>query len=194
MKTSIAALLALSASSSTTTYSAAGVTPRGVTSSEVSIRVTLENSQLTTRIVQKVSLTTAVSTASYDAESIACFLTEADSHLCAYCKGAYASDTQYEATFATFRWTKTAPKLATAATSLFDAANLQLQGLPVVLPTKNYGTEVDALSRTGYVFVLEKMLMGTDKKTLECIASFTDPTAGTEARETVVKDGMAKTY
>ena len=140
------------------------------------------------------SLTTAVSAASYDAESIACFLTEADSNLCAYCKGAYASDTQYEATFATFRWTKTAPKLATAATSLFDAANLQLQGLPVVLPQKNYGTEVDSFSRTGYVFVLEKMVMGTDKKTLECIASFTDPTAGTEARETVVKDGMAKIY
>jgi hypothetical protein len=63
--------------------------------------------------------------------------------------------------------------------------------MPVpVVPVTEY-VEAATLTTDGTDMKLDSNTLSTDKTTLDCSATYTDATVNTDARETVVKTGMA---
>ena len=196
MKAFTSALLAASAAAATT-YTLAGNTATGVTSTTATALVTLSGTSLTTKVTTTAIMTAAMAASDF-IEQMGCFLKEANNTQCSVCKFAYTSTTQYTATWAVYSWTTSAPTFA-ATTALVGSTitNFTLAGAAVAQTATNWGTAVATPSKTGMTNTAwaapNEIKIGALAAAMasSCAATYTDPTAGTAARETVVKNGMA---
>ena len=127
----------------------------------------------------------------HDVEALLCTLREENVSVCAYCKFAYESAEKYVATFGAYGYTN--PPVVSSLVSLTRADNLKQLGGFAVYEATEWGKPVSKPradnDSTGWA--VYEMKMSSDKKRMECTATYTDPTDGTRAREKVVKEGMA---
>lgn len=200
MKTFAAALLFAGATAAGTSYTAAGGTTNnatGIASSKFTALVTLTGTSLTTKNTQSVTASAALGTNGHDIASVLCTLREASKSVCSYCDVSYTADaTKYSANHGAYTYAATAPTLAAGTTALTAATNLTIAGALEDQADIAWGTTVASpatdAGATGWK--LNSIKASTDKKTLDCDATYTDPTAGTAARETATKGGMATAY
>ena len=199
MKTFAAALLFAGAAAAGTTYSAAGGTTHnatGIASSKFTALVTLTGTSLTTKSTIQVVASAALAADKHDIAGMLCTLREASKSVCTICDVAYqtADATKYNANHTAATYAATAPTLAAATTALKSATNLTAAATKAQTAIA-WGTTVASPAVTASQgWALNSIMASTDKKTMDCAGTYTDPTSGTAARETATKGGMATAY
>lgn len=101
----------------------------------------------------------------------------------------YSDATNYTATYTAYK-PILALTLANATTELSALTNLVINGTAKTSVAVAHGTAA-TLTTDGTDMKLDSITLSTDKTTLDCSATYTDATVNTDARETVVKTGMA---
>merc|ERR1712004_305984 len=181
MKTFAAALFAAGVAAST--YSVAGTTGTGMTSSKVSTTLAVVSTKLTQAQTQQI-VGTALGTANHYFASALCTTREASKFICSLCEVTYSDATNYTASYSNYTPTA-ALTLASATTELSSLTNIgSLNGTKKTSAAVAHGTAATNM-------VLNSIKLSTDKTTLDCTATYTDPTVNTTAREDVVKTAMA---
>merc|ERR1712004_395711 len=166
MKTFAAALFAAGVAAST--YSVAGTTGTGMTSSKVSTTLAVVSTKLTQAQTQQM-VGTALGTATHYFASALCTTQEASKFVCSLCEVTYSDATNYTASYSAYTPTA-ALTLASATTELSSLTNIgSLNGTKKTSAAVAHGTAA----------------------TLTTDATNTDPTVNTTAREDVVKTAMA---
>jgi len=187
MKTFAAALFA--ASVAATTYSVTGTTGTGMTASKVSTTLAVVSTKLTQKQTQNL-VATALGTANHTLGSILCTTQEANKFVCSLCEVAYVDGTNYTASYSAYKPTALLT-LANATTALSALTNIgSLNGTKKTSANVAHGTAA-TLTTDATDMKLDSITLSTDKTTLDCSATYTDATVNTDARETVVKTGMA---
>ena len=187
MKTFAAALFA--ASVAATTYSVTGTTGTGMTASKVSTTLAVVSTKLTQKQTQNL-VATALGTAGHTLSSILCTTQEANKFVCSLCEVAYVDATNYTASYSAYKPTALLT-LANATTALSALTNIgSLNGTKKTSANVAHGTAA-TLTTDATDMKLDSITLSTDKTTLDCSATYTDATVNTDARETVVKTGMA---
>ena len=194
MKAFTSALLAASAAAATT-YTLAGNVATGITSTTATAVVTLTGTSLTTK-VSTTSIIAAAMAASDFTEQLGCFLWEANKTECSYCKFAYTSSANYTASWVSYSWTTTAPTIGATAAISSITTNFTKSGTATDQAATAFGSAVASLVKTNSSnaqWALNEIKLGANAAAMasSCAATYTDATAGTAARETVVKNGMA---
>merc|ERR1712210_315680 len=185
MKTFAAALFAAGVAAST--YSVAGTTGTGMTSSKVSTTLAVVSTKLTQ--TQQI-VGTALGTATHYFASALCTTREASKFICSLCEVTYSDGTNYTASYSNYTPTA-ALTLASATTELSSLTNIgSLNGTKKTSAAVAHGTAA-TLTTDATNMVLNSIKLSTDKTTLDCTATYTDPTVNTTAREDVVKTAMA---
>ena len=89
------------------------------------------------------TLTAAMASGDWS-EIIACALVETNKTECSYCKFAYTSSSQYTATWASYKWTTTAPTLTNIATTAISTpiSGLTINGAADTQPATGWGAAV----------------------------------------------------
>merc|ERR1712004_371235 len=183
MKTFAAALFA--AGVAATTYSVAGTTGTGMTSSKVSTTLAVVSTKLTQAQTQQI-----VGTANHYFASALCTTREASKLICSLCEVTYSDATNYTASYSNYTPTA-ALTLASATTELSSLTNIgSLNGTKKTSAAVAHGTAA-TLTTDATNMKLDSIKLSTDKTTLDCTATYTDPTVNTTAREDVVKTAMA---
>lgn len=187
MKTFAAALFAASVAAST--YSVTGTTGTGMTASKVSTTLAVVSTKLTQKQTQNL-VATALGTAGHTLGSILCTTQEANKFVCSLCEVAYVDATNYTASYSAYKPTAalTRPAETTALNALTNLGSLN--GTKKTSASVAHGTAA-TLTTDATDMVLNSITLSTDKTTLDCAATYTDSTVNTDARETVVKTGMA---
>ena len=187
MKTFAAALFAASVAAST--YSVTGTTGTGMTASKVSTTLAVVSTKLTQKQTQNL-VATALATANHTLGSILCTTQEANKFVCSLCEVAYVDATNYTASYTAYKPTAllTRPAETTALNALTNLGSLN--GTKKTSANVAHGTAA-TLTTDATDMVLNSITLSTDKTTLDCAATYTDATVNTDARETVVKTGMA---
>merc|ERR1712037_853386 len=184
MKTFAAALFA--AGVAATTYSVAGTTGTGMTSSKVSTTLAVVSTKLTQAQTQQI-VGTALGTANHYFASALCTTREASKFICSLCEVTYSDATNYTASYSNYTPTA-ALTLASATTELSSLTNIgSLNGTKKTSAAVAHGTAA-TLTTDATNMKLDSIKLSTDKTTLDCTATYTDPTT---AREDVVKTAMA---
>merc|ERR1712032_1565009 len=166
MKTFAAALFAAGVAAST--YSVAGTTGTGMTSSKVSTTLADVSTKLTQAQTQQI-VGTALGTATHYFASALCTTREASKFICSLCEVTYSDATNYTASYSNYTPTA-ALTLASATTELSSLTNIgSLNGTKKTSAAVAHGTAA----------------------TLTTDATYMDPTVNTTAREDVVKTAMA---
>ena len=189
MKTFAAALFA--AVVSATTYSVAGTADgTEVKSSKVSVALSVVSNKLTQKQTHNV-VSKDLTKAADNVASILCTTREANKFECGYCEAQYVSASNYKAIFAGYDSTK-ALELKNKTDALTSMTNLgTVDKSAYTMADTAWGTttaKVDGLTAANWKITSIK---GTTKNTLDCVATFTDPTDNTTTREDAVKKGMA---
>merc|ERR1712210_194719 len=185
MKTFAAALFAAGVAAST--YSVAGTTGTGMTSSKVSTTLAVVSTKLTQ--TQQI-VGTALGTATHYFASALCTTREASKFICSLCEVTYSDGTNYTASYSNYTPTA-ALTLASATTELSSLTNIgSLNGTKKTSAAVAHGTAA-TLTTDATNMKLDSIKLSTDKTTLDCTATYTDPTVNTTAREDVVKTAMA---
>merc|ERR1712210_311227 len=185
MKTFAAALFAAGVAAST--YSVAGTTGTGMTSSKVSTTLAVVSTKLTQ--AQQI-VGTALGTATHYFASALCTTREASKFICSLCEVTYSDGTNYTASYSNYTPTA-ALTLASATTELSSLTNIgSLNGTKKTSAAVAHGTAA-TLTTDATNMKLDSIKLSTDKTTLDCTATYTDPTVNTTAREDVVKTAMA---
>merc|ERR1712037_98809 len=120
MKTFAAALFA--AGVAATTYSVAGTTGTGMTSSKVSTTLAVVSTKLTQAQTQQI-VGTALGTANHYFASALCTTREASKFICSLCEVTYSDATNYTASYSNYTPTA-ALTLASATTELSSLTNI----------------------------------------------------------------------
>jgi len=187
MKTFAAALFAAGVAAST--YSVAGTTGTGMTSSKVSTTLAVVSTKLTQAQTQQI-VGTALGTATHYFASALCTTREASKFICSLCEVTYSDGTNYTASYSNYTPTA-ALTLASATTELSSLTNIgSLNGTKKTSAAVAHGTAA-TLTTDATNMKLDSIKLSTDKTTLDCTATYTDPTVNTTAREDVVKTAMA---
>ena len=188
MKTFAAALFAASVAAST--YSVTGTTGTGMTASKVSTTLAVVSTKLTQKQTQNL-VATALATANHTLGSILCTTQEANKFICSLCEVAYVDATNYTASYSAYKPTAllTRPAETTALNALTNLGSIN--GTKKTSANVAHGTAA-TLTTDATDMVLNSITLSTDKTTLDCAATYTDSgNVNTDARETVVKTGMA---
>ena len=194
MKAFTSALLAASAAAATT-YTLAGNVATGVTSTAATALVTLTGTSLTTKVTTT-SVIAAAMAASDFSEQLGCFTWEANKVECSYCKIAYTSSTNYTASWSSYSWTTTAPTFTATAAISSVSTNFTISGAVTAQASTAFGSSVASpvkTSNSNAQWAVNTFTVGANAAAMAttCAATYTDATAGTAARETVVKNAMA---
>ena len=190
MKHFSAALLAASVSA-VTKYSATGLTDTAISSSKPTVDVNLDyTNKLTQRVFQQV-VGTAIATADDYIAGLVCTTREANKFVCSFCQVKLVDSSNYKAVWGSYSAT-IMPTISAATVELSSATNIGTidGGSLTTLANTAWGAPTTTLNENSANWTLER-IQGTSKTTLDCQATYTDPTTGSATREATVKTGMA---
>ena len=120
-----------------------------------------------------------------------CTTREANKFVCSFCQVKLVDATNYKAVWGSYSAT-IMPTISAATIELSSATNIGTidGGSLTTLANTAWGTTTAKLTENSANWTLDS-IKGTSKTTLDCQATYTDPTGGTATRESKVKTGMA---